>query len=60
MEVEQISEGQRRDHLEQLEARERHYTWLHRQRMSCNDFGLLTTIGQGAFGEACLLPTRND
>lgn len=52
MEHKQISEEQRRDYLDKLEARERSYTRLQRQRMSCDDFELLTIIGRGAFGEA--------
>lgn len=54
MEHKQISDEQRRDYLDKLEARERHYTRLQRQRMSCDDFELLTIIGRGAFGEVCL------
>mmetsp|Transcript_12292 Transcript_12292/g.36980 ORF Transcript_12292/g.36980 Transcript_12292/m.36980 type:complete len:489 (-) Transcript_12292:1086-2552(-) len=47
----QVSDDQRRGYLDKLEARERDYTRLRRQRMSCNDFEPLTIIGRGAFGE---------
>lgn len=48
---EQVSEDQRRGYLDKLEARERDYTRLQRQRMCCDDFEPLTLIGRGAFGE---------
>lgn len=49
-----VTDEQRREYLEKLEARERDYTRLQRQRLSAADFEPLTIIGRGAFGEASL------
>jgi hypothetical protein len=46
-----VSDAQRREYLNKLEARERDYTRLQRQRLSAADFEPLTIIGRGAFGE---------
>lgn len=46
-----MTDAQRREYLDKLEARERDYTRLQRQRLSAADFELLTIIGRGAFGE---------
>ena len=46
-----VSDAQRREYLDKLEARERDYTRLQRQRLSAADFEPLTIIGRGAFGE---------
>lgn len=48
---ERVSDDQRREYLAKLEARERDYTRLQRQRLSADDFEPLTLIGRGAFGE---------
>lgn len=48
---ERVSDTQRREYLDKLEARERDYTRLQRQRLSAADFEPLTIIGRGAFGE---------
>lgn len=52
LQSEQLSEAERREILGTLEARERDFTRLQRQRMSAADFEPLTLIGRGAFGEA--------
>ena len=51
----QLTEAERREVVNVLEAREREYTRLQRQRMSAADFEPLTLIGRGAFGEVHLL-----
>ena len=48
---EELSEAERREVFSKLEARERDFTRLQRQRMSAADFEPLTLIGRGAFGE---------
>jgi serine/threonine kinase 38 len=48
---ERVPDTQRREYLDKLEARERDYTRLQRQRLSAADFEPLTIIGRGAFGE---------
>ena len=52
----QLSEAERREVVDELEAREREFTRLQRQRMSAADFEPLTLIGRGAFGEVRLGP----
>ena len=47
----QLTEEERREVVDSLEARERDFTRLQRQRMSAADFEPLTLIGRGAFGE---------
>lgn len=56
LQLERVSDDQRRQYLDKLEARERDYTRLQRQRLSADDFELLTIIGRGAFGEVSLSP----
>ena len=51
LQSEQLSEAERREIFGMLEARERDFTRLQRQRMSAADFEPLTLIGRGAFGE---------
>lgn len=46
-----LSEDEKRQILQALEKRESDYTRLQRQRMTAEDFELLTIIGRGAFGE---------
>ena len=46
-----MSETERKEIFGKLEARERDFTRLQRQRMSAADFEPLTLIGRGAFGE---------
>lgn len=59
MEHKNIGDEQRREYLNKLEARERNYTRLQRQRMTCDDFELLTIIGRGAFGEVRVCRERS-
>ena len=50
-----LTEPERREVVDMLEARERDFTRLQRQRMSAADFEPLTLIGRGAFGEVLAL-----